>query len=307
MRRVRTLGATSLVCLVVASCGGTPVVDRSALADDAVTVASFNFPESVLLAELYAQAMESAGYRVERELALGTRELVIPAMAGGLVEFIPEYTGSGLDFLAGAIVASAYRDVTYRALVSQLEPLGLVALDASRAEDQNGFVVTAETAERFGIETLSDLAMVSSQLTFGGPPECMDRPRCLPGLESQYGITFDEVVELDSGGPLTVSALLQGTVDVALVFTTDGAIDQHDLVLLLDDRALQPVEHVTPVIRAETLSRLGPGLEQVVNSVSAVLTTAELRRLNAEVSLGDPPSEVAAAWLAANGLLESFW
>ena len=293
--------ATLVVCLV-AACEGTPAVDRSAAADDAVTVASFNFPESVLLAEVYAQAMESAGYRVKREFALGTRELVIPALAGGLVEFIPEYTGSGLDFLAGAIVASAYRDVTYRALVSHLEPLGLVALDAARAEDQNGFVVTAETAERFGLETLSDLATVSSQLTFGGPQECMDRPRCLPGLDSRYVITFDEVVELDTGGPLTVSALLQGTVDVALVFTTDGAIDQHDLVLLHDDRALQPVEHVTPVIRAETLSRMGPRLEQIVNSVSAVLTTAELRSLNAEVSLGNDPAAVAAAWLEANGI-----
>jgi osmoprotectant transport system substrate-binding protein len=297
--------ASFLICLLAAACSGTPTADRSALTDDAVTVASFNFPESVLLAEIYAQAMESAGYRVERELGLGTREFVIPALAGGLVEFVPEYTGSGLDFLAGSVIASAYRDVTYQALVTHLEPLGLVALDASRAEDQNGFAVTAGTAERFGLETLSDLAMVSSQLTFGGPPECADRPRCLPGLEENYGIMFDEVVELDSGGPLTVSALLQGTVDVALLFTTDGAIEEHDLVLLKDDRALQPVEHVTPVMRAETVSRMGPKLEQVVDSVSAVLTTAELRSMNAEVSLSHDPAAVASAWLAANGIVEA--
>jgi len=296
--------ATLLVCLIVVACERTPAVDRSAAADDAVTVASFNFPESVLLAELYAQAMESAGYRVERELALGTRELVIPALAGGLVEFVPEYTGSGLDFLAGPGAASADRDLTYGALVRHLEPLGLIALDASRAEDQNGFAVTAETAERFGLETLSDLASVASQLAFGGPPECVDRPRCLPGLEDTYGITFDEVVALDSGGPITVSALLQGTVDVALLFTTDGAIDRNGFVLLEDDLRLQPVEHVTPVIRTETVSRLGPGLERIVNEVSAALTTEELRGLNAEVSLGDPPAGVAASWLAANGLLE---
>ena len=296
--------ATLVVCLAAAACETTPTIDRSALADDAVTVASFNFPESVLLAELYAQAMESAGYRVERELALGTRELVIPALAGGLVEFVPEYTGSGLDFLAGAGEASADRDVTYGALVRHLEPLGLVALDASNAEDQNGFAVTAETAQRFGLETLSDLASVSSQLTFGGPPECVDRPRCLPGLEDTYGITFDQVVELDSGGPITVSALLQGTVDVALLFTTDGAIDRNGFVLLQDDLRLQPVEHVTPVIRTETVDRLGPGVAEVANEVSAALTTAELRRLNAEVSLGDTPAGVARSWLVANGLVE---
>lgn len=304
MRGYRTALATLLVCLVVVACQRSPAVDRSALADDAVTVASFNFPESVLLAELYAQAMESAGYRVERELALGTRELVIPALAGGLVEFVPEYTGSGLDFLAGAGAASADRDLTYGALVRHLEPLGLVALEASRAEDQNGFAVTEETAERFGLQTLSDLASVSRQLTFGGPPECVDRPRCLPGLEDTYGITFDEVVELDTGGPLTLAALLQGTVDVGLLFTTDGAIDRNGLVLLRDDLELQPVEHVTPVIRTETASRLGPRLARTVNAVSAVLTTAELRSLNAEVSAGDPAPDVAAAWLAANGLVE---
>jgi osmoprotectant transport system substrate-binding protein len=297
--------AALLVCLVGAACERSPAADRSALTDDAVTVASFNFPESVLLAEIYAQAMESAGYRVERELGLGTRELVIPALVGGLIEFVPEYTGSGLDFLAGSGVATAYRDVTYRALAQQLQPLRIVALDPADAQDQNGFAVTAETAERFGLSSLSDLSTVSSQLVFGGPPECADRPRCLPGLDSRYGITFDEVVDLDSGGPLSLSALLQGTVDVALLFTTDGAIDRHDLVLLKDDRALQPVEHVTPVIRAETVSRLGPGIEEVVNSVSAELTTAGLRSLNAAVSLGDDPSAVAAAWLAANGLAEA--
>jgi osmoprotectant transport system substrate-binding protein len=302
VRGTRTPAAALLVCLLAVACSGVPAADRSALTDDAVTVASFNFPESVLLAELYAQAMESAGYRVERELAIGTRELVIPALAGGLIEFVPEYAGSGLDFLAGAGAATADRELTYAALMRHLQPLRVVALEASRAQDQNGFAVTAETAERFGLVTLSDLAAVSSQLVFGGSPECIDRPRCLPGLESRYGITFDDVVELDTGGPLTLSALLQGTVDVALLFTTDGAIDRNDLVLLEDDRRLQPVEHVTPVIRAETVSRLGPGVEEIVNAVSGVLTTAELRSLNAEVSLGDDAHAVAADWLAANGL-----
>jgi osmoprotectant transport system substrate-binding protein len=304
VRWTRTALATLLVCLVVAACERTPTTDRSALSDDAVTVASFNFPESVVLAELYAQALEAGGYRVERELGLGTRELVIPALAGGLVEFVPEYTGSGLDFLAGAGAATGDRNLTYRALARHLRPLRVVVLEPSRAQDQNGFAVTAGTAERFGLETLSDLASVSSQLTFGGPPECHDRPRCIPGLQDTYGITFDEVVELDSGGPLTVSALLQGTVDVALLFTTDGEIDRNDFVLLQDDLRLQPVEHVTPVIRAETVSRLGPGIERIVNEVSAALTTEELRALNAEVSMGAAPAGVAASWLAGHGLVE---
>jgi osmoprotectant transport system substrate-binding protein len=294
--------ATSLAFLSVACVGsGTPAQD--ARGDDAITVASFDFPESVLLAEIYSQAIEGAGFRVEREAALGPRELVMPALLEGLVEFVPEYSGSGLQFLAGDGSTSPDDEINHERFAERLGTLDVTALDASPAQDQNGFAVTQETAQRFGLQTLSDLARVSQELTFGGPPECLRRPFCLPGLERMYGISFGDVYSnLDAGGQRTVSALAEGTVDVALLFTSDAAIDLNDFVLLEDDLGLQPAENITPVVRTGVLDRYGPTLADTVNAVSALLSTDGLRTLNAEVAHGASARQTASRWLASNGL-----
>lgn len=299
----RRSSALAVLAFALVACVGrtTPVED--ARGDDAITVASFNFPESVLLAEIYAQALEDAGFRVEREAALGPRELVMPALLQGLVEFVPEYSGSGLQFLAGDGSTSPDHAINHQRFAERLGTHDVTALDASPAEDQNGFAVTAETARRYGLRTLSDLATVSGELIFGGPPECLQRPFCLPGLERTYGITFGQVFSnLDTGGPRTVSALADGTVDVALLFTSDGAIDLNDFVVLEDDLRLQPAENVTPVVRTVVLDRFGPSLADTVNAVSALLSTGELRTLNAEVAHGATPEQIASRWLASSGL-----
>ena len=300
-RRSSVLAAS--LAFALAACVGPSTPAEDARGDDAITVASFAFPESVLLAEIYAQAIEGADIRVEREHSLGPRELVMPALLQGLVEFVPEYAGSGLQFLAGDGSTSPDHAITHERFAERLEPLDVTALDASPAEDQNGFAVTTETAQRYGLRTLSDLAALSRELVFGGPPECTRRPFCLPGLERSYRIAFGQVfTNLDAGGPRTVSALAEGTVDVALLFTSDGAIDLNDFVLLEDDRRLQPAENVTPVIRTGVLDRFGPSLADSVNAVSALLSTGELRTLNAEVARGATPEQIASRWLASNGL-----
>jgi osmoprotectant transport system substrate-binding protein len=295
--------AASFALLLLAACVGSGAPSEDARGDDAITVASFDFPESVLLAEIYSQAIEGAGFRVEREAALGPRELVMPALLQGLVEFVPEYAGSGLQFLAGDGSTSPDHEINHERFAERLGALDVTALDASPAEDQNGFAVTAETAQRYGLRTLTDLARVSHQMVFGGPPECLRRPFCLPGLEQTYGIEFGDVISnLDAGGPRTVSALAEGTVDVALLFTSDAAIDLNDFVLLEDDRSLQPAENVTPIVRTGVLDRFGTTLAETVNAVSALLSTDELRTLNAEVASGATPRGIAARWLASNGL-----
>ncbi len=300
-RRSSAFAASLALALAACVVQGTSAED--ARGDDAITVASFGFPESVLLAEIYAQAIEGAGIRVEREPSLGPRELVMPALLQGLVEFVPEYAGSGLQFLAGDGSTSPDHEINHQRFAERLGTLDVTALDASPAEDQNGFAVTAETAQRYGLRTLSDLATVSRELVFGGPPECTRRPFCIPGLERSYGITFGQVFSnLDAGGPRTVSALAEGTVDVALLFTSDGAIDLNDFVLLEDDLDLQPAENVTPVIRTGVLDRFGSSLTDTVNAVSALLSTGELRTLNAEVARGASPPQIASRWLASNGL-----
>jgi osmoprotectant transport system substrate-binding protein len=300
----RSFALASLPFLLVA-CAGSGAPAQDARGDDAITVASFNFPESVLLAEIYSQAIEGAGVRVEREAALGPRELVMPALLEGLVEFVPEYSGSGLQFLAGEGSASPDPEINHERFTERLGTLDVTALEASPAEDQNGFAVTAETAQRYGLRTLSGLARVSGELVFGGPPECLRRPFCIPGLEQRYGVSFGDVFSnLDAGGQRTVSALAEGTVDVALLFTSDAAIDLNDFVLLEDDLGLQPAENVTPIVRTGMLDRYGPTLADAVNAVSALLSTDELRTLNAEVARGAYPREIASRWLASNGLAQ---
>ena len=278
----------------------------SVLGDDAISVASFNFPESTVLAEIYAQALEGAGFRIDRQLDLGPRELVEPALQRGLVELVPEYAGSALAFatLGGAPGAADQQD-TNRALAEALAPRGITALEPARAEDQNGFAVTRATAEHYGLRTISDLTSVASTLTFGGPVECPRRPLCLQGLESTYGLRFQSFVPLDTSGPLTAAALADGTVDVALVLTTDGQIAQNDFVLLEDDLGLQPAENVTPVVRDDTVRRFGPQLVDVLNAVSAELTDQALRVLNAQIGFqGIDPADAARAWLVAHGFVD---
>ena len=273
---------------------------------DAVVIAAFDFPESHLLVEIYGQALEGAGMRVRRELALGTRELVQPALQRGLVDLVPEYGGSALAFVTlGAVEPSSDTAGTHAALQHALRDRGLTALDASPAQDRNGVAVTAATSAALGLRTMSDLAPHAPGMTFGGPPECEDRPLCLPGFERIYGLRFGEFLPLDAGGPLTLQALRSDAVDAAVVFTSDGVAERDGLVILEDDRRLQPAENVTPVVRTDVLERYGTRMSDLLNRVSAALTTAELRSMNAEVAVdGRAPAAVAGDWLHREGLDE---
>jgi osmoprotectant transport system substrate-binding protein len=312
LRNPRRVGMGTLFlvlwgAVLLASCERPDRSTTNPIDDNAITVGSFNFPESVLLAEIYAQALEARAYSVDRQLDLGTRELVEPALERGLVEFVPEYSGSALAFVTkGKSDPTPDLRTTHRALQAALEERGIIALEPAPAEDKNGVVVRAETAERLELSTISDLSPVASMLVFGGPPECPERPLCLPGLEAEYGLSFKDFTPLDSGGPLTVQALAQRQIDVALLFTTDGAIDANGFLLLEDDRMLQPAENVTPVVRREVVERLGDQFVRLVNAVSKELTTEELRGLNARVSIeGAPPRDVAEGWLGDHGVLRS--
>ncbi len=285
--------------LVSAGCGrGEPAV-TTALDDDAVTVASFNFPESEVLAELYAQALQGAGVAVHRELDLGPRELVLPALQRGLVELVPEYAGSALGFFAET--ASNDPNVTHERLIAALRPRDLAVLAAAPAQDRNTFVVDAATADRFHLRSLSDLAPFAPGMTFGGPTECSERRLCLTGLEDVYGLRFKDFVALDAGGPLTLQALNDGTIDIGLLFSSDPAIRSDALKALADDRGLQPAENVTPIVSQITLDRFGSILADTLNAVSSSLRTSDLREMNASMASGQSPASVARAWLEAHG------
>ena len=293
------------LALVLAGCtGGAAPSGGSPAAEGPITVASFDFVESEVLAQIYGQALEAKGYPVRLVSDAGTRELVVPALAEGLVDVVPEYSGSALSFLTlGARHASPSVEVTHQALIEALASSGAMALTPAPAQDANAIVVSQATAARYALGTISDLANVASKLTFGGPPECRERPLCLQGLAKVYGLTFGQFVPLDTGGPLTLQALRGGDIDVALLFTTDPAIAADHLAVLADNLGLQPAENVTPIVRQAVLSRYGSGVADAINAVSARLTTQGLQALIGQVTLAGQPARVAAArWLEGQGL-----
>jgi len=291
------------------SVGLGPASQRTAVSvtgDDAVTIASFDFPESVLLAQIYAQALEGKGFRIKRALDLGPRELVEPALERGLVEFVPEYLGTVLEFVdPGSHRASANLEATRQRLTEALRGRRIDVLASAEAEDANALAVTAQTSARYNLRTISDLVPLARRFVLGGPPECPSRPLCLPGLQSTYGLRFKRFTPLDASGPLTAAELASGQIDIAVLFTTDGDIAAGGFVLLEDDRSFQPAENVTPVIRDELVARYGKRLTDAVDAVSAKLTTEALRGMNRVMSLGSKtPRQVALEWLRARGLLQ---
>jgi osmoprotectant transport system substrate-binding protein len=285
---------------LLTACGGdrSSVSPVSRLNDDVITVGSFDFAESVVVAEVYSQGLEAAGYKVRREFNLGPREFVGPALSAGLVEFVPEYAGTAAEFYSlNRAVPTDDVASTHAELRRAIDAHRIVALASAPAQDANTFVVSKSTAARLHLEKLSDLQAVAGQLTFGGPAECPTRPLCLMGLTDTYGVKFRDVLTLDAGGPLTREALREGVVDVALMFTTDPTIVDEGLVELTDDRGLQPAESITPLVRTEIIDRWGTDIVAVIDAVSAKLTTAAVRDLNAAVRAVDVDvATVASAW-----------
>ena len=291
------------------SVGLGPAGERAAApatGDDAITIASFDFPESELLAEIYAHALEAKGFRVKRALNLGPRELVEPALERGLVEFVPEYLGTAVQFLhPQSNQVSATVDATRQKLAEAFRGRGVDVLASAEAEDANALAVTAQTSAKYRLSTISDLLSVAARLVIGGPPECPSRPLCLVGLESKYHLKFKRFEPLDASGPLTAEGLASGQIDVAVLFTTDGNIPSRGFVVLEDDLGLQPAENVTPVVREEVVARYGQRFTDVVDAVSAKLTIEGLREMNRLMTLGSrTPRRVALEWLRARGLIQ---
>jgi osmoprotectant transport system substrate-binding protein len=289
----------------------------NALGDNAITVGSFDFPESEVLANLYGQALRKGGYQVRLALNLGPRELVEPALARGLLELVPEYAGSAVQYLGkGAVGPSPNPAGNYQTLTRLLRREPLVALAFAPAQDANAVVVTNATAVRYHLRSISDLTPIAPRLMFAGPPECPDRPLCLKGLKRTYRVDPKRSFQpLETGKSLTRRALVDRLVDVGVLFSTDPsiAIDgctqepdpdprrRRDLVALCDNLHLQPAENVTPLLHREVEKRWGPAVGAIINDVSRRLTQDELRGLNREVEHRSA-SAVARRWLSDQGI-----
>ncbi len=282
---------------VLMSCGGTDSVSTSDRASDSIRIASFDFTESQLVAELYAQVLEANGFEVTRLGAVGPREVVAPAMEQGHIDLVPEYAGTAGDHFGARV------DIP-TGLADALEPRGLLPLEPAPAVDVNVFVVTEATAREHGLSSISDLKGVATTLRVGGPAECPDRPLCLLGLRSTYELEFAEFVP-HRNLAVTAEALIRDEIDVGVMFSTAAEVATGPFVVLDDDLGLQPADNVVPVIRRAALDRWGTDVADALNAMSSRLTTIALQLMNRSIQDGSEIRDVAAIWLAAVGVIES--
>ena len=301
-RTVAGVAAALLTVVGLGACGGDPLKDTGSSgqpASDMIIVGSANFPESRLLGEIYAEALSAKGVRVEKKLNLGNRELYFKGVRDGSIDLVPEYTGVLLQHIKKDAPEVAPEEV-YAALKKVL-PSGLAVLDKAEAQDKDAVVVTRDLVSRYNLKSIEDLAPHCAELVFGGPPEIRQRADGLPGLEKRYNCRFKEFKPLDVGGPLTVAALKDGSVDAADLFTTDAAITANGFVVLADPKNNFVAQNVVPLVSEKKASDT---VRTTLNAISAKLDTTTLLELNARLADPSKPdaATVAKDWLASAGI-----
>ena len=268
--------------------------DSESGSSDTIVIGSQAYYSNEIIAEIYAQALENAGFEVERNFQIGQRDAYIPALEAGDVDLFPEYTGNLLQYYDPETTATTSDDV-YAALQDAL-PDGLTVLDQSSATDQDSYNVTGTFADQYGLTSLADLANVDVPLTLGGPPELEERPYGPSGLQEKYGVE----VAFTATGDTTVEDLLAGTVNIANVFSADPRIQTEGLVTLADPEGLFLASNVVPLVNADIADEIA----DVINAVSAALTPEGLVALNVKSTVDQESSaDIATAWLTEQGLI----
>lgn len=303
MKKTLALAAlAAATALTLTGCaGGDPLAaePQSSSGADAgkITIGSADFIESQLIATIYSQALQDAGVEVDEKFNIGSREVYMAALKDGSIDLVPEYTGALLKYLDQGSTASTTDDVV--AELTKKLPEGLKLLDVSEAQDKDVIAVTQETADRYNLEKISDLAPVGDKIVLGGPAEWKTRVNGLLGLQDLYGIDFKNFVTLDAGGPLTMTALTSGQIQAGDVFSTDPGLKKNNLVALEDDKSLFAAENVVPVI---TASKVNDTITSTLNAVSAKLSTDDLIEMNAAAADGTGLDKIAAEWLTQAGI-----
>ena len=262
-----------------------------------VTVGSADFGESEIIANMYSQALKKAGYDVTEKFKIGSREVYIKAIEKGEIDVVPEYIGTLTEFYNAQIngpdapstkpLATPDKDKTYQALQGLVTQKNLTVLPPSTAADQNAFAVTKDFADKNGLAKLSE-------------PECDKRQFCLVGLQQVYELRFKEVKKLDSGGPKTIAALADGSIDVGLVFSSDGAVAAQNLVVLEDDKKLQTADNIAALVR----NSVPQEARDVLDRVDQALTTPKLQELNKKYSVDkEDAKDLAEQFLKAERLI----
>jgi osmoprotectant transport system substrate-binding protein len=323
MRRHRWLMLLMLLvaALAVAGCGddddddgggggSAPAEETSGIqkndenASTTITIGSKNFTEQKILGETYAQALEAAGYKVEKQLNLGDEKTALKALEGGDISAYPEYTGTALLSFFGFAADELPSDeaAAFDEAKKGFAEKNLTALEPTPFVSSNEVGVTKETADKLGLSKISDLEGKSQDLTLYGTPECRQRLDCLLGLQEVYGLEFKKFVPVDIA--LRHEVLSKGQADVSIVFTTDPQNKREGFVLLEDDKGMFPPYNSTLVVRDDVVEKAGGDLEKVVTQVNEGLTDEVMQELNARVDLDkETPEAVAGQYLSESGLV----
>ncbi len=265
-----------------------------------VRVGSKNFTEQFVVAEIYAQALEAAGIKVERKLNLGGTLIAHKALEEKQIDLYPEYTGTMLLAVLKSPIMTDQKAV-YDKVKAEYATKGFVVLNEAPLNNTYNMVVRPETAAQYKLETLSDLARVSKDLKLGAGPEFRDRADGLPGLKTKYGIEFKEDLQMAIG--LRYQAIANKQVDVVNGYATDGMIASLKLKRLKDDKNLWPPYYLAPVVRKDALDA-NPKIAEVLNNVSAMLNETNMAEMNFKVDADkEEPKDVARAFLKAKGVV----
>lgn len=302
--KIRHLSAIAAAALVLAGCSASDPLEPEAPETTAeaepdttgsVVVGSQDYYSNEIIAEIYAQALEHAGFDVQRQFTIGQRDAYMPSIEAGDIGIFPEYTGNLLQFYHPDTEVREVDEV-YEALQDAL-PENLAVLDQAEANDQDSVTVTKEFADEHDLSTIGDLAELDEQLTLGGPPELAERPYGPKGLKDVYRLD----VKFSATGETTVEELEAGTVDLANVFTADPRIQTLQLVPLADPEALFLASHVVPLVNADLADDLAP----IIDPISAAMSADELVAMNVQSQVDERSSEdIAQVWLEDNGFLD---
>lgn len=297
--RTALLGIPVLAgALVLTGCsGGGDPLEAEGGGDETIVIGSQDYYSNEIIAEVYAQALEASDYQVDRQFRIGQREVYLPEIESGSIDLFPEYSGPILQYWEPETEARLTDDV-YEEL-QNAAPDGVRPLAEAEATDQDSYVVTREFADEWDLETVEDLANVTEPLTLGANSEAENRPNGPKGLKEAYDIDADFTPIEDGGGPLTIRALEDGDIQLAIVYTADPSIGENDLVILEDTRGLFLASHVVPLAS----DKIDDAAAEVIDGVSAELTLDDLIEMNTRsVKEELPAATIATDWLADKGL-----
>lgn len=300
-RSVLAVGLVAAAALALTACGGNPLEEPSedtgsgSGSSDTIVVGSQGYYSNEIIAEIYAQALEGAGFTVEKKLNIGQRDAYYPEIESGDIDVFPEYTGSLLEFISEDPVEVTSPEDVYAALQEAL-PEELTALDYAEASDQDTYTVLKSFAEENDLTSIGDLANVTTPVTIGAPPEFKDRPYNVEAAKEVYGVDLT----FEGTGPTTLESLLAGKIQVADIYTADPAFETEDIVALEDPENLIISSNVVPIVSSD----VADDVSDVLNAISEKLTAEELVSLNVLSTVEQQSSaDIAKKWLEDNDLV----